>query len=68
VTSQAVCEAVVQRIPEYVDPDTDPTNNEPWDEAFDPLSPSASALNALNQQFGRRFKVVSFRWLASDEI
>jgi hypothetical protein len=68
VTSQAVCEAVVQRVPEYVDPNTDPTNNEPWDEAFDPLSPSASALNALNQQFGRRFKVVSFRWLASDEI
>jgi hypothetical protein len=68
VTSQAVCEAVVQRIPEYVDPDTDPTNNEPWDEAFDPLSPSASALNTLNQQFGRRFKVVSFRWLASNEI
>jgi hypothetical protein len=68
VTSQAVCEAVVQRIPEYVDPDTDPTNNEPWDEAFNPLSPAASALNVLNQQFGRRFKVVSFRWLASDEI
>lgn len=68
VSSQAVCEAVVQRIPEYVDPDTDPTNNEPWDEATDPLNPSASTLNASNQQFGRRFKIVSFRWLASDEI
>lgn len=68
VSASAVCEAVVQRIPEYVDPETDPPNNEPWDEAMNPLSPSASALNTLNDQFGRRFKVVSLRWLSADEI
>ncbi len=68
VSSQAVCEAVVQRKAESVDPSTHPTNNEPWDEATDPLNPSASTLNVSNQQSGRRFKIVSLRWLASDEI
>ena len=68
VTSQVVCEAVVQRLPEYVDPNTDAGNNEPWDEATNPLSPTASALNATNQEFGRRFKIVNIRWLDPSEI
>ena len=68
IISKAICEAVVQRVPEYMDPDTDATNNEPWDEATNPIAPTASTLNATNQKFGRRFKVVQFRWLAPDEI
>ena len=64
VVSRATCEAVVQRVPEYVDPNVNPetgiAENEPWAEGAD--------LNAINKQFGRRFKVVQFRWLRSDEI
>ena len=68
ILAQATCEAVVQRYPEYMDPDTDAPNNEPWDEATDPLSPSASKLNSTNQKFGRRCKLVRFRWLNPSEI
>jgi hypothetical protein len=60
VISQATCEAVVQRVPEYMDPVTDAANNEPWDEG--------AGLNQTNESLGRRFKVVSFRWLNPNEI
>ena len=68
ILARATCEAVVQRFPEYMDPVTDASNNEPWDEATNPLSPSASKLNPINQLFGRRFKLVRFRWLNSNEV
>lgn len=68
ILARATCETVVQRFPEYMDPDTDAPNNEPWDEATDPVSPSASKLNPVNQMFGRRFKVIRFRWLNEAEI
>jgi Tfp pilus assembly protein PilX len=64
ILAQATCEAVVQRLPEYLDPVTDASNNEPWDEA----SPSGTTLNAINQKFGRRFKLTHFRWLSPDEV
>ena len=52
--ARAWCEAVVQRTPEFVDP-TNP--------------PEASAsLSAVNTAFGRKFNIVSFRWLSPDEI
>lgn len=56
VQGQAWCEAVVQRYPEYID---DTTNN-PEDDSSD--------LNTLNKQFGRKFKILSFRWLSADEV
>lgn len=68
ITAKAVCEMIVQRLPEYMDPTTDPDNNEPWDEAMDPITPSASSLNAMNHTLGRRMKVLGFRWLSLDEI
>ncbi|MBC2592886.1 hypothetical protein H5P28_01305 [Ruficoccus amylovorans] len=49
------CEAVVQRVPEYVDSAEEPRL------AYDQL-------NNTNKLFGRQFKVVSFRWLDEDEI
>jgi hypothetical protein len=64
ILARATCEAVVQRCPEYLDPATDAANNEPWDEA----SPSGTTLNAINQKFGRRFKLVKFRWLSQSEV
>jgi len=60
VISQATCEAIVQRVPEYMDPVTDAAGNEPWDEG--------AGLNQTNKALGRRFKVVSFRWLNPNEI
>jgi hypothetical protein len=62
---QAVCEATVQRVPEYVN-----TVDEPWVENHaNPLFPSgALQLNSINQTFGRRFKVISIRWLDQAEI
>jgi hypothetical protein len=64
VLARATCEAVLQRLPEYLDPVTDAANNEPWDEA----SPSGTTLNAINQKFGRRFKLTHFRWLSPSEV
>ena len=43
----AICEAVVQRLPEYVDTETDPDNNEPWDEG--------DILNDTNKIYGTSF-------------
>ncbi|MGB2012036.1 MAG: hypothetical protein ACPHYF_10955, partial [Akkermansiaceae bacterium] len=63
IIAQATCEAVVQRLPEYVDPDTDSGNNEPWDD-----DSQGSILNATNQKYGRRFEIRSFRWLHEDEV
>ncbi|MDB4055519.1 hypothetical protein N9496_05960 [Akkermansiaceae bacterium] len=60
IIASAVCEALVQRLPEYVDPNTDPDNNEPWDEG--------ATLNIMNQTYGRRFEIRSFRWLDDSEV
>ena len=57
VLARAWCEAVVQRIPDYVAPTSD--------EAHLPQSALTSEANKL---FGRQFKLVSFRWLNPSEI
>jgi hypothetical protein len=53
VRSRAWCEAVVQRIPEPVDPDESGLNSR-W--------------QGQRRDFGRRFVVKSFRWLHPDEV
>jgi Tfp pilus assembly protein PilX len=53
---RAWCEATVQRVPDYVDP------------ADDATVPPALLTSPLNQNHGRRFKVVSFRWLTRSDI
>ena len=58
IIAEATCEAVVQRLPEYVDTQSDSSNNEPWDD--DSLN---STLNTINKTYGRRFEISSFRWL-----
>lgn len=68
VIAKAMCEAVVQRVPAYVDPTTDAENNEPWDEAGAPSDSAATTLNETNLKFGRRLKIVRFRWLNKNEI
>jgi hypothetical protein len=49
----ACCEAVVQRMPEYLD-----TEDKPW----------AAPTKPINTRFGRRYDIVSFRWLSQSEI
>ncbi len=61
IAARAWCEAVVQRLPEYVDA-TDPALNT-LGHAVHP-----SATNDTNRHFGRRFKIISFRWLTANDI
>jgi hypothetical protein len=60
VTARAWCEAVVQRVPDYVDP------NESATVAQTPIDPGAAG--TANQVFGRRYQIVGFRWLSKDEV
>lgn len=56
VIASATCEAVVQRIPEYVDSRDDPSTQ------------PANLISEANETFGRRFRIASFRWLSTEEI
>ncbi|MGB6220755.1 hypothetical protein [Haloferula sp.] len=53
--ARAYCEAVVQRVPNYID-------------ASDAPFARGSSLSTLNQSYGRKFEIVSFRWLSPLEI
>lgn len=65
VTAKVWCEAVIQRIPEFVNPIDAP---EKVQAAILSSGRAITDLNATNRRFGRRFEVVSFRWLNSAEI
>ena len=55
IVARAWCEAIVQRTPEFVD-------------AANPPETRPANLNPANVKFGRRFAIVSMRWLHPDEI
>ncbi|MCF7734556.1 MAG: hypothetical protein K9N23_22930, partial [Akkermansiaceae bacterium] len=55
VLATAWCEAVVQRVPDYVD-------------ATDQATIRFTDLNRVNQRFGRRYEIVAFRWLNPREV
>ena len=58
VSAKAWCEAVVQRKADYVDPADDAS-----------VLPGDGTLSSqVNQLFGRKFELISFRWLAPDEV
>lgn len=57
VEGKAWCEAVVQRVPEYMEPARDDATVLP-----------ADLQSELNKRYGRRFKIVSFRWLTLSDI
>lgn len=52
---RAWCEALVQRLPEYVEATATPAWQTP-------------AVGGNNEKFGRRYKIISFRWLTSTDI
>jgi hypothetical protein len=56
VIARAWCEAFVQRTSDYVDP-LDPSYKNPTELA-----------STVNKTFGRRYEIVSFRWLPGAEI
>ncbi|MGN0868512.1 MAG: hypothetical protein ACI4O9_03180 [Akkermansia sp.] len=58
ILAQAWCEAVVQRTMNYVDPTNDPSDAE-----YNPDGTKGKGLTKLNRVLGRRFQVVSFKWL-----
>jgi hypothetical protein len=55
VIARSWCEAIVQRVPEFVDP-------------ADAADTSIAALSPVNQTFGRRFEIISFRQVPSAEL
>jgi hypothetical protein len=55
VTARAWCEAVVQRLPDWIDP-------------ADAPEAALNSVRPINLRFGRRFEIVSFRWLSPSEI
>ena len=56
IQARTWCEAVVQRVPAYLD------------SADTPETPAANLTSNINKKFGRRFLMVSFRWLSPSEI
>ncbi len=56
VVARAWCEAVVQRVPEYVD------------SLDEPYVKSANLASNSNRIFGRKIQIVSFRWINPSEI
>ncbi|MDX2082199.1 MAG: hypothetical protein SFU53_15550 [Terrimicrobiaceae bacterium] len=68
VLGRAWGEAIVQRVPDFVD-QTDTALGAPPDQSIAISDSNGNpTLNATNRALGRRFKVVSFRWLNSNEI
>lgn len=53
--AKTYCEAIVQRLPNYVDPSNTPSQR-------------GGELSNLNQTYGRQFSIISFRWLSPQEI
>ncbi len=73
VEGRAWAEAIVQRVPEYFDKsmaaDSLPSAFLPVPDPIDPTLPATSTqAQDLNRIYGRRFKVVSFRWLTRSDI
>ncbi|MDR1414123.1 MAG: hypothetical protein LBI56_04295 [Puniceicoccales bacterium] len=56
VLERAYCEAIVQRVPEYVNGDANVPGDVP------------GKLSDVNKNFGRRYKIILFRWIGEDKI
>lgn len=63
VVARAWCEAVVQRLPDYLDP-----SDAAETPAFNPDGTANNNLNQTNRTFGRRCQIASFRWMQPSEV
>lgn len=57
VIARAWCEAIVQRTPDYLDQKEDEN-----------YLPQNRLTSETNRRFGRKFEIISFRWLDADEV
>jgi len=57
VLAEAYCEATVQRVTDYVDDTVDLPETSP-----------ADLTSPINRSFGRRYKMIDFRWITPSEI
>ncbi len=60
VLARAWCEAIVQRVPDHVDPADAATVRQ--------VPVTGGAGGSVNQIFGRAYEVVSFKWLSPSEV
>lgn len=56
ILASVTCEAIIQRLPDYID-SADKAETAPTE-----------LVSTANKTFGRRFNIVSFRWLSQNEI
>jgi len=72
IVAKAICEATVQRMPEFVDPsnspETPPLIQDPSVVRQEEKLIDNPAMTEINRNLGRRFRVISFRWLNDNEI
>ncbi|MDR3228605.1 MAG: hypothetical protein LBT53_04245 [Puniceicoccales bacterium] len=71
LAGRAWCELVVQRTPEYVDPTDAPETNPHDDMNFGNINTTGkekNALSVINKYLGRRFRIVSIRWLNESDL
>ncbi|MCP5538128.1 MAG: hypothetical protein H7A51_18090 [Akkermansiaceae bacterium] len=57
IIAQARCEATIQRVPEYMDAEEDEY----------PEAAYAQLRSELNKRYGRKFRLIAFRWLNQSE-
>lgn len=62
VSAKSLCEAVVQRIPDYVDSAQEPY----FDTNKTTIAPDG--LSETNERFGRKFKIVQLNWLNPSDV
>lgn len=67
VRARAWCEAIVQRLPDYLDPTNPPEMPARLQDSGGNYGDNP-ALSEQNRMFGRKLNVVGFRWLSKDEI
>ena len=65
--ARAWCEAIVQRVPDYTDPSNSP------EEPAKTIGPAGdfaenNELSTMNRIYGRKFEIISFRWLNPSEV
>ncbi|BDS06608.1 hypothetical protein NT6N_16480 [Oceaniferula spumae] len=67
IQARAWCEAIVQRVPDYVD-DTNSPEVPARQMSDEGVFSDNAELTETNRKWGRQFRIISFRWLNQDEI